>query len=133
MADQGQGGDVFRDARSAASVISPAKSVLPGGATEPADIVAGVATRVQVAAAANTVFNLYQKLLKTNGFASVVNIPHEQPLTITHHDVQKVIDSIKEALAGVIPASGHVRVIFGMPWGVTCATLLRFCARLPLS
>ena len=55
---------------------------------------------MQVAAAANTVFNLYQKLLKTNGFASVVNIPHEQPLTITHHDVQKVIDSIKEALAG---------------------------------
>jgi hypothetical protein len=41
-----------------------------------------------------------------------------------------------DRLLFLVPASWHVvvvRAIFGMPWGVTCATLLRFCARLPLS
>ena len=105
VADQGQGGDVFRAARTAASVIAPAKQVLSGGATDPAEIVAGLTTRVQVAAEANSRFNLYKKLLEENGFDSVDKIPHEQPLTITHHDVQKVIDSIQDALAGATAAA----------------------------
>ena len=111
VADQGQGGDVFRDARSAASVIAPATQVLPGGATDPAEIVAGLTTRVQVAAAANSRFNLYKNLLVANGFDSVDKIPHEQPMTIsiTHHDVEKVVGSIQEALAG---ATAEARAAF---------------------
>ena len=109
VADQGQGGDVFRAARTAASVIAPAAQVLSGGATEPAEIVAGVATRVQVAAAANSRFNLYKKLLEENGFDSVDKIPHEQPMSITHHDVEKVVGSIQEALAG---ATAEARASF---------------------
>ena len=109
VADNGQRLEIFSKARSAASQIAPSKPVVLGGATKPTETVAGVATRVEVAAAANSLFNHNKKMLEANGFASVVNIPHEQPLTITHHDVQNVIDSIKEALAG---ATAEARAAF---------------------
>ena len=109
VADNGQRLEIFSKARSAASQIAPSKPVVLGGATKPTETVAGVATRVEVAAAAQSKYNNNKKLLEENGFASVVNIPHDQPMSITHHDVQKVIDSIKEEFAG---ATAEARTAF---------------------
>lgn len=96
--------DVFGPARTAASQIAPSQPVIAGGATDPEEIAAGaaagVAARVEVAAAANAMYKQNKKLLEENGFDSVAKIPHEQPLTITHHDVRKVVDEIKASLAG---------------------------------